>query len=78
MDNLTKQSSAECYRHSSPESVKSAPIESKVRSSSNDIISRNKRQSGRLNGASMDNLAKQALLAAQVLNLIPTQKARER
>jgi len=26
----------------------------------------------------MDSLAKQSLLAAQVLNLIPTQKARER
>lgn len=66
-------------QHSSPESIKSAPIHLKPRSVSQDAITRKKdRQIFLADGASMDNLAKQSLLAAQVLNLIPTQKARER
>lgn len=66
-------------RHSSPESIKSAPVQLKPRSTSHDALSKKKdRHQSQTSGASMDSLAKQALLAAQVLNLIPTQKARER
>ena len=66
-------------RHSSPESIKSAPLHQKPRSTSHDALVGTKgRQLTQTDGASMDSLAKQALLAAQVLNLIPTQKARER
>lgn len=66
-------------RHSSPESIRSAPIQHKPRSTSHDALSKRKdRYFCQMRGASMDSLAKQSLLAAQVLNLIPTQKARER
>lgn len=66
-------------RHSSPDSIKSAPIHHKLRSTSHDALSKKKdRYFCQTTGASMDSLAKQSLLAAQVLNLIPTQKARER
>lgn len=66
-------------RHSSPESIRSAPIQNKLRSTSHDALSKRKdRYFAQTTGASMDSLAKQSLLAAQVLNLIPTQKARER
>ncbi|KAF3420519.1 hypothetical protein E2986_09276 [Frieseomelitta varia] len=66
-------------RHSSPESIKSAPVQLKPRSTSHDALSKKKeRHQSQTTGTSMDSLAKQALLAAQVLNLIPTQKARER
>lgn len=62
-------------RHSSPDSIKSAPIQ--PRSTSQDALSK-KKERYFPTGASMDSLAKQSLLAAQVLNLIPTQKARAR
>ncbi|KMQ90312.1 72 kda inositol polyphosphate 5-phosphatase [Lasius niger] len=66
-------------RHSSPESIKSAPIQHKPRSTSHDALSKKKdRYFCQTGASSMDSLAKQSLLAAQVLNLIPTQKARER
>lgn len=66
-------------RHSSPESIRSAPVHVKPRSTSHDTLSRKKdRQFPQTSGPSMDSLAKQALIAAQVLHLIPTQKARER
>jgi len=65
-------------RHSSPDSIKSAPIQHKPRSTSHDALSKKNRYFRQTTGASMDSLAKQSLLAAQVLNLIPTQKARER
>lgn len=66
-------------RHSSPESVKSVPIQLKPRSTSHDALSKKKdRKQPTAPGESTDSLAKQALLAAQVLNLIPAQKARER
>ncbi|XP_012271934.1 72 kDa inositol polyphosphate 5-phosphatase isoform X2 [Orussus abietinus] len=76
-DNLTVESPTCSLRHSSPESIKSAPIQLKPRSTSQDALSKRNHVS-HADGASMDSLAKQALLAAQVLNLIPTQKARER
>lgn len=63
-------------RHSSPDSIKSAPIQHKLRSTSHDALS--KKKDRYFHTMSMDSLAKQSLLAAQVLNLIPTQKARER
>jgi phosphatidylinositol-bisphosphatase len=65
-------------RHSSPESIKSVPIQNKPRSTSHDALSKKKDRYFFQTGVSMDSLAKQSLLAAQVLNLIPTQKARER
>ncbi|XP_011691100.1 PREDICTED: 72 kDa inositol polyphosphate 5-phosphatase isoform X2 [Wasmannia auropunctata] len=78
-DNLIVNSPTSSMRHSSPDSIKSAPIQHKPRSTSHDALSKKKdRYFGQATGASMDNLAKQSLLAAQVLNLIPTQKARER
>ncbi|EZA55056.1 72 kDa inositol polyphosphate 5-phosphatase [Ooceraea biroi] len=77
-DNLMN-SPTNSMRHSSPESIKSAPIQNKPRSTSHDALSKKKdRYFSQMTGASMDSLAKQSLLAAQVLNLIPTQKARER
>lgn len=79
MDNLIGNSPTNSMRHSSPESIKSAPVQLKPRSTSHDALSKKKeRHQSQTTGASMDSLAKQALLAAQVLNLIPTQKARER
>ncbi|XP_014482774.1 PREDICTED: 72 kDa inositol polyphosphate 5-phosphatase isoform X3 [Dinoponera quadriceps] len=78
-DNLIVNSPTNSMRHSSPESIKSAPIQHKPRSTSHDALSRKKdRYFCQATGASMDSLAKQSLLAAHVLNLIPTQKARER
>ncbi|XP_012220903.1 inositol polyphosphate 5-phosphatase E isoform X2 [Linepithema humile] len=78
-DNLMVNSPTNSMRHSSPESIKSAPIQHKPRSTSHDALSKKKdRYFCQTTGASMDSLAKQSLLAAQVLNLIPTQKARER
>ncbi|XP_032690445.1 inositol polyphosphate 5-phosphatase E isoform X3 [Odontomachus brunneus] len=78
-DNLIVNSPTNSMRHSSPESIKSAPIQHKPRSTSHDALSKRKdRYFCQTTGASMDSLAKQSLLAAQVLNLIPTQKARER
>ncbi|XP_012348435.1 inositol polyphosphate 5-phosphatase E isoform X2 [Apis florea] len=79
VDNLIGNSPTNSMRHSSPESIKSAPVQLKPRSTSHDALSKKKeRHQSQTTGASMDSLAKQALLAAQVLNLIPTQKARER
>lgn len=79
VDNLVTNSPTNSMRHSSPESIKSAPVQFKPRSTSHDTLSKKKeRHQSQTSGASMNNLAKQALLAAQVLNLIPTQKARER
>lgn len=79
MDNLVGNSPTNSMRHSSPESIKSAPVQLKPRSTSHDALSKKKeRHQSQTTGTSMDSLAKQALLAAQVLNLIPTQKARER
>lgn len=79
MDNLSVNSSRNSVRYSSPESIRSAPIQHKLRSTSQDGLPKKKnRYFSHLTGASMDSLAKQALLAAQVLNLISTQKARER
>ncbi|EFN78738.1 inositol polyphosphate 5-phosphatase E isoform X3 [Harpegnathos saltator] len=78
-DNLITNSPTNSMRHSSPESIKSAPIQRKPRSTSHDALSKTRnRYFCQTTGASMDSLAKQSLLAAQVLNLIPTQKARER
>ncbi|XP_072748416.1 inositol polyphosphate 5-phosphatase E isoform X3 [Anoplolepis gracilipes] len=78
-DNLIVNSPTNSMRHSSPESIKSAPIQHKPRSTSHDALSKKKdRYFCQTTGASMDSLAKQSLLAAHVLNLIPTQKARER
>ncbi|XP_020280485.1 72 kDa inositol polyphosphate 5-phosphatase isoform X2 [Pseudomyrmex gracilis] len=78
-DNLIVNSPTNSMRHSSPDSIKSAPIQHKPRSTSHDALSKKKdRYFCHTTGASMDSLAKQSLLAAQVLNLIPTQKARER
>lgn len=78
-DNLMVNSLANSTQHSSPDSVKSVPIHLKPRSTSHDALPRKQERTGVLtDGASMDNLAKQSLLAAQVLNLMPTQKARER
>nr|XP_012137707.1 PREDICTED: 72 kDa inositol polyphosphate 5-phosphatase isoform X1 [Megachile rotundata] len=79
MNNLLLTSPTNSMRHSSPESVKSAPVQFKSRSTSHDTLFKNKEcHEFQTNRASMDSLAKQALLAVQVLNLIPTQKARER
>ncbi|XP_063971851.1 inositol polyphosphate 5-phosphatase E isoform X2 [Diachasmimorpha longicaudata] len=79
VDNIVVNSPSTSLEHSSPESVKSVPIRLKPRSTSHDAIARKKDRLLHHEGAaSMDSLAKQALLAAQVLNLIPTQKARER
>ncbi|XP_018044131.1 PREDICTED: 72 kDa inositol polyphosphate 5-phosphatase isoform X1 [Atta colombica] len=77
-DNLIVDSPTSSMRHSSPDSIKSAPIQHKPRSTSHDALSKKNRYFRQTTGASMDSLAKQSLLAAQVLNLIPTQKARER
>ncbi|KAL6262255.1 hypothetical protein P5V15_007350 [Pogonomyrmex californicus] len=78
-DNLIVNSPTNSMRHSSPDSIKSAPIQHKPRSTSHDALSKKKdRYFFQTTGVSMDSLAKQSLLAAQVLNLIPTQKARER
>ncbi|KAM0728759.1 Inositol polyphosphate 5-phosphatase E [Formica fusca] len=77
-DNLIVNSPTNSMRHSSPESIKSAPIQHKPRSTSHDALSKKKDCYFGQTTASMDSLAKQSLLAAQVLNLIPTQKARER
>ncbi|XP_011874356.1 PREDICTED: uncharacterized protein LOC105565624 isoform X2 [Vollenhovia emeryi] len=76
-DNLIVNSPTNSMRHSSPDSIRSAPIQHKPRSTSHDALSKQKDRYF-CTGASMDSLAKQSLLAAQVLNLIPTQKARER
>ncbi|XP_044021007.1 inositol polyphosphate 5-phosphatase E isoform X2 [Aphidius gifuensis] len=79
VDNLTITSVPNSVNHSSPESIKSVPINLKPRSTSHDALSRRKDcQINFSDNVSMDSLAKQSLLAAQVLNLIPTQKARER
>ncbi|XP_012531149.1 inositol polyphosphate 5-phosphatase E isoform X3 [Monomorium pharaonis] len=78
-DNLIVNSPTNSLRHSSPDSIKSAPIHHKSRSTSHDALSKKReRFFCKTTGVSMDSLAKQSLLAAQVLNLIPTQKARER
>ncbi|KZC11581.1 PREDICTED: 72 kDa inositol polyphosphate 5-phosphatase isoform X1 [Dufourea novaeangliae] len=79
-DNLVVNSPTNSMRHSSPESIRSAPVQIKPRSTSHDALSKKRecRHQSQTIGVSMDSLAKQALLAAQVLNLIPTQKARER
>lgn len=66
-------------RHSSPESVKSAPVQLKPRSTSHDALAKRRdKHSSQNDGVSMDSLAKQSLLAARVLNLIPAQQARDR
>ncbi|XP_029170252.1 inositol polyphosphate 5-phosphatase E isoform X2 [Nylanderia fulva] len=77
-DNLIVSSPTNSMRHSSPESIRSVPIQHKPRSTSHDALSKKKERYFFQTGASMDSLAKQSLLAAQVLNLIPTHKARER
>ncbi|XP_076380429.1 inositol-3-phosphate synthase isoform X3 [Megalopta genalis] len=79
VDNLVVNSPTNSMRHSSPESVRSAPVQLKPRSTSHDALSKKKeRHRSQTSGVSIDSLAKQALLAAQIPNLIPTQKARER
>ncbi|XP_076659726.1 inositol-3-phosphate synthase isoform X2 [Halictus rubicundus] len=79
VDNLVVNSPTNSMRHSSPESVRSAPVQLKPCSTSYNALSKKKeRRRSQTTGMSMDSLAKQALLAAQVFNLIPTQKARER
>ncbi|KAK6642969.1 hypothetical protein RUM43_004471 [Polyplax serrata] len=73
-------------RHSSPDSVKSVPeLKDRRRRMSHDSARENKMGSKLEAGdgensrhVSMDSLARQSLLAAQVLHLIPTEKARER
>ncbi|XP_048509141.1 inositol polyphosphate 5-phosphatase E isoform X4 [Athalia rosae] len=78
-DNLIVNSPTNSMRHSSPDSVKSAPIQLKPRSTSHDALSKRKdKQAGQTDGVSTDSLAKQTLLAAHVLNLIPASKARDR
>lgn len=77
VDNLVVKSPTNSARYSSPESIKSAPLHQKPRSTSHDTLTGSKaRRLIQSDGASMDSLAKQALLAAQVL--IPMHKARER
>ncbi|XP_043465301.1 inositol polyphosphate 5-phosphatase E isoform X1 [Leptopilina heterotoma] len=77
VDNLVVKSPTNSARHSSPESIRSAPLHQKPRSTSHDTLTSSKaRRLLQTDGASMDSLAKQALLAAQVL--LPMHKARER
>ncbi|XP_066603443.1 inositol polyphosphate 5-phosphatase E isoform X4 [Prorops nasuta] len=77
VDNLAIKSPTNSIRHSSPESAKSVPIHLKSRSTSYDAISKRKDHPHGA-GSSTDSLAKQSLIAAHIVNLIPTQKARER
>ncbi|KAG6442385.1 inositol polyphosphate 5-phosphatase E [Manduca sexta] len=68
-DHLISNESKPLYRSSSPESDRSSSLDRKRRSKSTIARSR---------AGSTDSLARNSLLAAQVLRLIPTQEARER
>ncbi|KOB76401.1 72 kDa inositol polyphosphate 5-phosphatase, partial [Operophtera brumata] len=69
-DHLITSESKSLYRSSSPESDRSCSLDRKRRSKS--TIARSSSRAG-----STDSLARNSLLAAQVLRLIPTQEARE-
>ncbi|KAJ8728090.1 hypothetical protein PYW08_016475 [Mythimna loreyi] len=70
-DHLISNESKPLYRASSPESDRSSSLDRKRRTKSS--IARSSSRAG-----STDSLARNSLLAAQVLRLIPTQEARER
>ncbi|XP_049869041.1 inositol polyphosphate 5-phosphatase E isoform X2 [Pectinophora gossypiella] len=70
VDHLISSDSQPLYRSSSPESDRSSSLDRKRRTKS--TITRSSR------AGSTDSLARNSLLAAQVLRLIPTQEARER
>lgn len=70
-DHLISTESKPLFRSSSPESDRSSSLDRKRRSKS--TITRSASRAG-----STDSLARNSLLAAQVLRLIPTQEARER
>uniref|UniRef100_A0A2H1WLC4 phosphoinositide 5-phosphatase n=1 Tax=Spodoptera frugiperda TaxID=7108 RepID=A0A2H1WLC4_SPOFR len=70
-DHLISNESKPLYRASSPESDRSSSLDRKRRTKS--TIARSSSRAG-----STDSLARNSLLAAQVLRLIPTQEARER
>ncbi|XP_021189574.2 inositol polyphosphate 5-phosphatase E isoform X2 [Helicoverpa armigera] len=70
-DHLISTESKPLYRASSPESDRSSSLDRKRRTKS--TIARSSSRAG-----STDSLARNSLLAAQVLRLIPTQEARER
>ncbi|KAL0841173.1 hypothetical protein ABMA28_014916 [Loxostege sticticalis] len=68
-DHLISNENKPLYRSSSPESDRSSSLDRKRRTKSTITRSR---------AGSTDSLARNSLLAAQVLRLIPTQEARER
>ncbi|CAD0199191.1 unnamed protein product [Chrysodeixis includens] len=70
-DHLISNETKPLYRASSPESDRSSSLDRKRRNKS--TITRSASRAG-----STDSLARNSLLAAQVLRLIPTQEARER
>ncbi|XP_052759564.1 inositol polyphosphate 5-phosphatase E isoform X2 [Galleria mellonella] len=70
-DHLISNETKPFYRSSSPESDRSSSLDRKRRTKS--TITRSTSRAG-----STDSLARNSLLAAQVLRLIPTQEARER
>ncbi|XP_013169554.1 PREDICTED: 72 kDa inositol polyphosphate 5-phosphatase isoform X2 [Papilio xuthus] len=70
-DHLISSDTKPLYRSSSPESDRSSSLDRKRRTKS--TITRSASRAG-----STDSLARNSLLAAQVLRLIPTQEARER
>ncbi|CAK1596064.1 unnamed protein product [Parnassius mnemosyne] len=70
-DHLISNETRAPYRSSSPESDRSSSLDRKRRTKS--TITRSASHAG-----STDSLARNSLLAAQVLRLIPTQEARER
>ncbi|KAJ0177156.1 hypothetical protein K1T71_007165 [Dendrolimus kikuchii] len=70
-DHLISNDSKPLYRSSSPESDRSSSLDRKRRTKS--TITRSASRAG-----STDSLARNTLLAAQVLRLIPTQEARQR
>ncbi|XP_068631973.1 inositol polyphosphate 5-phosphatase E [Battus philenor] len=70
-DHLISSESKPLYHSSSPESDRSSSLDRKRRTKS--TITRSASRAG-----STDSLARNSLLAAQVLRLIPTQEARER
>ncbi|XP_045771661.1 inositol polyphosphate 5-phosphatase E-like [Maniola jurtina] len=70
-DHLITNDTKPLYRSSSPESDRSSSLDRKRRSKS--TITRSASRAG-----STDSLARNSLLAAQVLRLIPTQEARQR
>ncbi|KAL4712318.1 hypothetical protein ACJJTC_004080 [Scirpophaga incertulas] len=70
-DHLISSETKPLYRSSSPDSDRSSSLDRKRRAKS--TITRSASRAG-----STDSLARNSLLAAQVLRLIPTQEARER